>query len=324
MRGDGKIFDLVLIRIGWIDISPAMPLTPSQRITLRKEIARRLSAQSWAEIDIALQEFNISTEYNWEGDEFHYAAAMLQGKSDAVLLGLASHLDIKTGDDSVPLPPNFWEDGKLCVFISHLAKEKVYASKLQHELNAYGFSCFIAHEDITPDSEWQKEIEKALRTCDALVALLHHDFNKSSWTDQEVGYVLGRGAPVFSVRLGMDPYGLFGKKQAFNGFTHGRVKEVNVVAKELFLACLKHSKTQGKLSDSIIRQFVDSRSFRNADINCTHIEQLEVWKSDYKDILREAVKSNTQIRDSWSVPKRIEAVINKHDPDAPEDDEIPF
>ncbi len=252
---------------------------------------------------------------------------MLRGIDDAMLRQLAEHLNIETGADSVFDAPPFWEDGKLRVFLSHISAHKVFASELQAALSNFEISAFVAHEDIEPDSEWQDEIEKALRTCDALVALLNPEFNLSTWTDQEVGYALGRGIPVFSVRLGMDPYGLFGRKQAFNGYG----KDAPEVAKELFNAYLSHPKTLDKMADAIINKFIVSDSFAEAKENCKFVEHLTIWKPDYKKQLRDAVKRNGQINGSWGVVDRIEALLAERDPDTADyskaivtDEEIPF
>jgi nucleoside 2-deoxyribosyltransferase len=305
-----------------------MALTPSDRATFKKEIAQRLSPQSWAEIDLVLNEFGASTTDFWQGaDRFAYIVEMLKNVGDTVLSQLAAHLSIETGVGSVLDPPAFWSENQLRVFISHLAKNKIYASQLQTELAACGISCFVAHEDIEPDAEWQGEIEKALRTCDALVALLHEGFHESIWTDQEVGYALGRGVPVFSIRLDIAPYGLFGKKQAFNG----KNKDISAIARELLDAYRKHPKTQEKASDAIVEKFCASGSFAEAKANCGLVEQLIFWRPGYKARIRDAIKDNSQISGSWGVPARIETVLAKRDPDPPEaatasglGEEIPF
>jgi len=49
---------------------------------------------------------------------------------------------------------------------------------------------------------------------DAFVALLTEEFHDSDWTDQEVGFALGRTVPVIAVKLDMDSYGFIGKFQA--------------------------------------------------------------------------------------------------------------
>jgi hypothetical protein len=61
--------------------------------------------------------------------------------------------------------PKFWREGMFRIFLTHLAKERVFAGELQEALFKYGISCFVAHKDIEPSSHWQTEIIKALRTC---------------------------------------------------------------------------------------------------------------------------------------------------------------
>jgi len=100
------------------------------------------------------------------------------------------------------------------VFLSHKAEVKRDTGKLKEKLEPFGISSFVAHVDIHPTKEWQDEIENALTSMDAFVALLTEKFHESHWTDQEVGYALGRGVPLIAVKLGRDPYGFIGKFQA--------------------------------------------------------------------------------------------------------------
>ena len=80
------------------------------------------------------------------------------------------------------------------------------------------------------------QIETALATCDALVALLLENFHASNWTDQEIGFAMGRGVPVYSVRFGQDPYGFIGRFQTFNG----NQKVAAALSRELFDAYRKN------------------------------------------------------------------------------------
>jgi TIR domain len=109
-----------------------------------------------------------------------------------------------------------WGDVGYRVFLSHKAEVKVQAAQLKEQLMLFGVSAFVAHTDIRPTKEWQDEIERALDSMDAFVALLTTDFHESDWTDQEVGYALGRGVPIIAVKLGMTPYGFIGKFQALS------------------------------------------------------------------------------------------------------------
>ena len=112
------------------------------------------------------------------------------------------------------------------IFLSHKSEVKKEAAVLKDQLKLYGVSCFVAHEDIHPTKEWQTEIENALQTMDALIALMTDGFHDSEWTDQEVGFAFGRGVPIISVRLGKDPYGFIGKFQALSCTLDSAAKEI--------------------------------------------------------------------------------------------------
>lgn len=107
-----------------------------------------------------------------------------------------------------------WGDSGYRVFLSHKSEVKVETAELKDRLNDFGISCFVAHEDIHPTQEWQDEIENALASMDAFVAVMTANFHNSEWTDQEVGYAVARGVPIIAAKLGRDPYGFIGKFQA--------------------------------------------------------------------------------------------------------------
>lgn len=113
-----------------------------------------------------------------------------------------------------PVASRIWDKNCFRVFLSHKSEVKKETAGLKDKLKLYGISCFVAHEDIHPTTEWQNEIENALHTMDSFVALLTDGFHDSLWTDQEVGFAFGRGIPIISVKLGKDPYGFIGKFQA--------------------------------------------------------------------------------------------------------------
>ncbi len=193
-----------------------MALSRSQRLTLIKEIADRLSRESRAFINATLKQFGLPRGPAG-GYDHPYVLAQIEDAKDQELIELADHLgftvDFEPSLQSLkgaPVECKAWRSGAFRLFLSHLAKEREYAAELQEHLTKYGISCFVAHEDIKPTREWQDEIEAALATCDALLALLHPGFHESLWTDQEIGYVMGRGLPAFAVRLGEEPYALPG------------------------------------------------------------------------------------------------------------------
>ncbi len=123
-----------------------------------------------------------------------------------------------SGERAIPLEAErrIWTDQGFRLFLSHKAEIKKKAADLKIGLEVFGISSFVAHDDIHPTKEWQTEIESALFSMDALVALMTKGFHDSEWTDQELGVAFGRDVPIISLRLGKDPYGFIGKFQALS------------------------------------------------------------------------------------------------------------
>lgn len=285
-----------------------MPLSPSQRISLMKEIAGRLGKEDWPLLDATLKQFSLPYSNEWQGTKEAYVLRMVEEATDQSLIDLAQHVGFQFGEVSAPrIEPSFWRKGMLRLFVSHLATHRVFAAELQEVLLDFGISCFIAHNDIEPTQEWQTQIETALATCDALVALLHKDFHASNWTDQEIGFAMGRGAPTFSVSFGQDPYGFIGRFQAFNG----NKKSAAALARELFDAFRKNKQTQRRMSEVLVGLFEQSGSFADAKARIGYLEELELWEPSFSARIRSAAKSNSQVSGSWGVPDRATALAKK-------------
>jgi nucleoside 2-deoxyribosyltransferase len=228
--------------------------------------------------------------------------------SDSALTELAQHVGYVI--EEVPKPgidPPFWKPRMFRLFISHLSSERKYAAQLQEALLPFGISAFVAHQDIEPTLEWQSQIEAALATADSLVALLHPAFHDSKWTDQEIGFAMGRGLAVFAVRFGQDPYGFIGRFQAFNGGG----KAVAALARELFDAYRKHKQTQKRMAEVLVTLFEGSNSFADAKDRIGYLEELEVWDPAFIPRIKAAVTSNSQISGSFHVPGRVNALSKK-------------
>lgn len=289
-----------------------MKLSKSQRVKIIQDVAKHLELEDWTTIDLTLKGFGFPITDQWSsGDKKSYIVEMLGDPKDADLVELGQHLGMALADQHANpaegLETPYWKDGQLRVFISHLTAHREQAAQIQEALQRHGMSGFVAHNDINPTVEWQIEIETALATCDMLVALIHPDFVKSKWCDQEIGYALGRGIPVFTVRCGEDPHGFVSRFQAFNG----NAKSPHQIAKELFEAAIDHKKLQEKMADVVIDLFVNSGSFASAKERIAYVERLKVWDASYSPRIKKAVKTNSQIGSSWGVPEQVEKLVKK-------------
>lgn len=286
-----------------------MALTPSDRVVLIKEIADRLASEDYNLIDLILRQFGLRISETWDGSKNAYVIAMLQEAPDEALIGMGEHVGFHLGGTRTQsrVEPPFWKTGMLKVFVSHLAADRVLAGALQKSLLEHGVCCFVAHNDIQPTAEWLAEIEIALATCDTLIALLTPDFHKSSWTDQEVGFAMGRGLPAFAIELGQVPYGFIGRFQAFNG----KGKSAVQLAEEVFDAYCKNKQTQRRMSEVLVGLFEASASFAEAKRLIRYLEELEVWEPTFAERIRVAAKENGQVGHSFGVPRRVAALARK-------------
>src|SRR6266478_4639815 len=153
-----------------------------------------------------------------------------------------------------------WKPNFFHLFLSHIAAQKEIAHNLKQNFDYFYISCFVAHEDIEPTREWQDEIEEALRTMDALAALLSPDFHTSKWTDQEVGFAVGTGRLVIPLRFGLDPYGFIAKYQGYQ-LTQA---SYFTVAQDIANILARHGRTSIPFARAIVKGLEDSGAFDTA------------------------------------------------------------
>ncbi len=283
-------------------------LSASKRTTMLKQIGERLQVEEWPLIDVTLVQFGLPKSDTWQGDKYAYVLQMCTEAPDHTLIELAQHVGYLVEETLKPgIDPPFWRKRMFRLFISHLSTGKAYAAELQEALLNFGICGFVAHNDIEPTLEWQSQIETALSTADSLVALLQPDFHKSHWTDQEIGFAMGRGLPVFAVRFGQDPYGFIGRFQAFTGSG----KSADELGRELFDSYRKNKQTMKRMGEVLVNLFEDSRNFASAKVRIAYLEGLEEWDSSFIPRLDAASKSNPQISGSFGVPQRVQKLCEK-------------
>jgi len=173
-----------------------------------------------------------------------------------------------------------WTRGYFKLFISHLTDDKKIATQLKRRLNTIGISCFVAHEDIEPTKIWQDEIVKALKTADALCAIISPHFIESLWCDQEVGFGMGRDILCIPLIYDRDPYGLLGMMQ---GVKCGN-KSANEVTLSIFDILCSNRKTKDvysrDIADLLLRS-TDTNRARRWLIVIEHIKQVNIDLLEY-------------------------------------------
>lgn len=225
----------------------------TEKLALIDAIAREMQSRySFGDIDLFLKAFQVRVPHQFSdfADRWSYVKATIGGEEESTILQLAEELDIaRSGSFVTPMvPPRNWQNTKrFRLFLSHVSADKAIATRLKACLEPYAIAGFVAHEDILPTLTWQEEIERALATMDAFIAIHTAGFSASNWTQQEVGYAVGRGVKVISFKMGEDPTGFISKQQALPRL--GRTAEQ--IAKEINALLEVDPRTKSRLADAV-------------------------------------------------------------------------
>lgn len=226
-------------------------MRPTQRVELIDKIAKKLQSRyTFSDIDTFLSTYKIKHPSN--SPSFYskrvYTKEALAEVDNNIIIDLAAELNISSSSSGQEImsPPKMWEDTKnFKLFISHLAIHKDKATKLKKALEQYHIASFVAHEDINPTLLWQSEIERALNTMDAMICVHTKGFSESPWTQQEIGFGIGKNIKIMSLRMDEDPKGFISKHQAI--LRRGR--DASGVAEEINAILINDFMTRDRMNE---------------------------------------------------------------------------
>lgn len=272
-----------------------------EKIKLIDTIGRSLQSQmTFQEIDSYFVNYGIPTNHVPSfNSKYVYVKEVLAQVKDETVLEIASELKIEHSlGNKVPIVKDeeatFWKPGHFRLFICHLASFQKTISSLKIELEKYGISSFVAHEDIEPTKEWQDEIEKGLFSMDVLCAVLMPGFSESKWTDQEIGVAFGRGILIIPIRRELDPYGFIGKFQGLQA--HG--KNIGQVAEGIFDIISTHTKSSTKLINCLTELFLLSNNIDEGQQRIFVIKKLKSLPIDKIVLLHDRIIDNKVLKNT--------------------------
>jgi hypothetical protein len=309
-----------------------MTLSPGERIELKKRIATALSEQSWADIDLTLGEFGLSTLEEWDGSKESYVRAMLQGASEPLMLQLYGYLN--PSDAPVVGPPtttfenpsDAWTGAGLRLFVSHCHAYADQAGKLRSELAKRSIDAFVAHDSIEPTEEWEQVILSALKSCDACAALMTPEFSNSAWCDQEVGFCVARDKLVIPLEFGAVPYGFVGRYQALPIRAGEKMRDVSL---SIFELLVRKPQSRNAMARALVSRWANTGSWDAARENYGFLKAIppEAWTQQLVDDVWEARDRVHDLRTadiSWkSSEAAIEQLFDGLPYDRPNADERP-
>ena len=193
------------------------------------------------------------------------------------------------------------------VFLSYSSKDKEFAGQLKAELETRGFEAFLAHEDIKPTQEWEAEIFKNLKACDAFIPLLSENFAESDWCDQETGFAVSDGKLVIPLKIDIDPYGFIGKIQAL------KVGESIPECCDEIVGIIKNTPLFDRLREVFIDSFVKSKDFDNANENSDSLESYEPFTADHINRIIRGFLDNYEISHGFRSARVVRRLFKKYE-----------
>jgi hypothetical protein len=192
------------------------------------------------------------------------------------------------------------------VFLSHSHKDVELANSLKEDSEwRFAINVFVAHQDLTPSEEWQIEILKTLRRCDAFIALLTRNFARSDWTDQETGLAFAFRKVIIPIRIDVNPYGFVGRLQALKWDKADTTSGVDRVAQVLFQKRILST-------DELIGCFKRSRNFDDAGFKARILRDADrLSKRQINEIAHAAIQ-NEQIYGASSAKTPLRTLFKQH------------
>jgi hypothetical protein len=202
---------------------------------------------------------------------------------------------------------SIWKPDHVRLFISHRDIHKVQAQALAISLEEYGISSFVAHDTIEPMSTWQNEIVKGLETMEIMLVYLTDDFHESVWTNQEVGFALGRNIPVISLKLGViDPQGFIGERQALKNNPHDTLQ----TALDIYSLIAEKLGNKHRLQTALINAFCVSPDFTETKKRFDRMSRvIETLSDDEVAVITKAFRDNSQLYNAGHLVSRNNRLI---------------
>ena len=187
---------------------------------------------------------------------------------------------------------DIWKPGYIRLFISHRDENKKEVAELAVALEGYGISAFVAHNTIEPMEEWQHVIRKALQSMEVMLAFITDTFFESFWTNQEIGFAIGKGIPIIPLKLQKkDPEGFISILQALPGDLALPSASLDGVYKILS----EKLGQEDRLRKAAIQAFVSSNTFDEAKIRFERLKKIAtLMEADIQQII-DGFSNNDQL-----------------------------
>lgn len=277
------------------------------RTQLIDETARELAKSHWSEIEAMIESLPIGMwnppSESSEQDKVKACEHILANLGHSELEDIAAYVGV--GGPATRM----WEPATFRLFITHVSPFSQEAQSISEQLSRFAVSGFVAHANIAPLTEWDKELKNALFTAHALAALLTDGFSRSEWAHQEVGVAIGRRLLIVPVLIDEVPSGLMSKYQAIRA----QKRTPEEIAQRVFELLLHSPPTRQKVVQALIARFESTASLEGAKKTLDLLEKVEHGEPVPIQLGRvnRAASSNDYISTHYETRKRAEDLVDR-------------
>lgn len=131
-------------------------------------------------------------------------------------------------------PDSTTETKRIKIFLSYSTEDKALAGKIANSLERKGVDVFLAHEKIKISDKWRNEILRHLKSDSIMIALLTENYEKSVWTNQEAGYMIGQKKKIIPLIVRQSDITKFGFLETYQGIFVTEEKIEDCIEKIIF------------------------------------------------------------------------------------------
>ncbi|MCT2076069.1 toll/interleukin-1 receptor domain-containing protein [Dietzia cinnamea] len=291
-----------------------MGLTRAERFKIKSALVDLMNQDfnhwDFARQNMLLSEFKLDPlDDDYNGPTF---ADAISNVSDADLIELYTIVAGQEPDEltSDPLASQSgpWQPGMIRLFISHSAAHKEFIGQVSRELAVVGVDGFVAHDHMENAKPFQDQIEQALTTMDAFVALVHPEFNGSAWCQQEVGWAYARRVPLYAVRLGDNPQAFVARDQWPSLFE----RNPREIADEISDWIGKHPLLSDRIIDGLFASLSNASNYESAGATANRIARLPSLTDEQWSRLDEIYFANDQVEYGVLPSRALKPFYAKH------------
>ncbi len=194
-------------------------------------------------------------------------------------------------------------------FISYASSIKKTAGRIKSYLDDFGFNCFLAHEDILPQTQWPEEIISALKSCDLFLPLLTPKFMESYYCQQETGFAYSREIEILPVMISKAPMGMIANIQAVKYKKDNHDISCWKIVKHIG----NNSAISGHVLDSLITWFGESGQYDTANERAKLVLNEFDFSNTQVETIREHIRRNSQIYETKNARDSIFKFMDKYE-----------